>query len=147
MSAIEISFDTPQTTKLQEGGSILSPKFDANGLISAIVSDHATGEILMLAHMNAEALKLTIETGESHFWSRSRQELWHKGATSGNIQKVQEIRIDCDQDAVLLLVKIDGEVSCHTGARSCFYRRVDTTGKQITLEPVKIVEQNQKSGK
>ena len=96
-------------------------KFDANGLIPAIVQDVNTNEVLMLAYMNAESLGLTLSTGETHFWSRSRQELWHKGATSGNIQSVVDVRVDCDADTLLILVQPAGP-ACHTGERSCFYR-------------------------
>ena len=96
-------------------------KFDINGLVPAIVQDASTNEVLMLAYMNAESLGLTLSTGEAHFWSRSRQELWHKGATSGNIQTVIEVRVDCDADALLVLVDPAG-AACHTGERSCFYR-------------------------
>jgi len=96
-------------------------KYDASGLIPAIVQDADTLEVLMLAYMNAESLGLTIETGETWFWSRSRRELWHKGATSGNIQSVVEIRVDCDEDTLLILVHPAG-AACHTGNRSCFYR-------------------------
>jgi len=108
-----------------ETGSILAPRFNQDGLITAIVQDEASNEILMLAHMNEEALQKTIETRQSHFWSRSRRELWHKGATSGNTQQVKEIRIDCDQDAVVLKVSVQGDASCHTGRRACFYRKID----------------------
>jgi len=94
-------------------------------LITAIAQDFETGDILMLAHMNAQALQKTIETGKSHFWSRSRQELWLKGETSGNILFVQEILTDCDQDAILLKVRLEGKGACHTGKYSCFYRKVD----------------------
>ncbi len=97
-------------------------KFDDRGLIPAVVQDVHTHQVLMVAYMNEEALKRTLETGEAHFWSRSRQELWHKGATSGNIQKVVEIRVDCDADTLLLLVEPAGP-ACHTGNTSCFYRR------------------------
>ena len=109
-----------------ETGSILAPRFNADGLITAVVQDHESNEILMLAHMNALALNKTLETGKSHFWSRSRQELWLKGETSGNVQQVQEIFIDCDQDAVILKVDVSGNPSCHTGAKSCFYRKIDS---------------------
>lgn len=121
-------FDTPSNDKktLEEGES-LSPRFDSSGLVTAIVADARDNAVLMLAHMNEEALRLTIETGYAHFWSRSRGKLWKKGETSGNLQKVMEIRVDCDQDAVLLLVSMDGaDAACHTGRRSCFYRRVET---------------------
>jgi len=99
-------------------------KYDANGLIPAIVQDANTNEVLMLAYMNAESLQLTLSTGETYFWSRSRQELWHKGATSGNIQRVVNIRVDCDADTLLVLVNPAG-VACHTGERTCFYRTVE----------------------
>lgn len=96
-------------------------KYDANGLIPAIVQDADTHEVLMLAYMNAESLKLTLETGETWFWSRSRSELWHKGATSGNVQHVVEVRVDCDADTLLVLVNPAG-AACHTGERTCFFR-------------------------
>jgi len=96
-------------------------KFDANGLVPTIVQDVKTNEVLMLAYMNIESLQLTLETNEIHFWSRSRQELWHKGATSGNIQKVVEVKVDCDADTLLIRVNPAGP-ACHTGAQTCFYR-------------------------
>ena len=96
-------------------------KFHGNGLVPAIVQDVATHEVLMLAYMNAESLRMTLEKGETWFWSRSRGELWHKGATSGNVQKVVEIRVDCDADALLIRVRPAGP-ACHTGEQSCFYR-------------------------
>lgn len=102
----------------------LSLAFDDRGLIPAVVQDATTGEVLMVAWMNAEALRLTRETGEAHFWSRSRRTLWHKGETSGNVQRVREIWVDCDADTLLLKVDPAGP-ACHTGARSCFYRRLD----------------------
>jgi phosphoribosyl-AMP cyclohydrolase len=109
----------------QEHGARLAPRFDAAGLVTAIVTDARDGALLMVAHMNAEALKLTIETGIAHYWSRSRRALWKKGETSGNEQHVEEMRIDCDQDAIWLKVAVAGDgVTCHTGSRSCFYRRV-----------------------
>ena len=98
-------------------------KFDERGLIPAVVQDAKTRAVLMVAWMNAEALRLTRETGEAHFWSRSRQTLWHKGATSGNVQQVREVRVDCDADTLLLLVDPAGP-ACHTGNISCFYREV-----------------------
>ena len=108
---------------LEEGGA-LTPRFSADGLIAAAATDHTTGRLLMIAWMNAEALTKTIDTGEAHYWSRSRQELWRKGATSGHTQKVRAIRIDCDQDAVELVVEQTGD-ACHTSRRSCFYRRIE----------------------
>jgi phosphoribosyl-AMP cyclohydrolase len=107
-----------------EEGNDLAPKFDANGLIPAVTTDAHTGELLMVSHMNAEALSKTIETGEAHYWSRSRQALWHKGATSGLVQTVKELMIDDDQDCVWLKVDVAGGASCHVGYRSCFYRRI-----------------------
>jgi phosphoribosyl-AMP cyclohydrolase len=119
-------FPPPGSKTELEEGSILSPRFGADGLVTCITMDAATGEILMVAHMNAEALAKTLETGEAWYWSRSRGELWHKGATSGQVQTVLEIRVDCDQDALLLKVKVAGDGGCcHTGRRSCFYRKVE----------------------
>ena len=103
-------------------------QYDPNGLIPAVVQDGQTGEVLMVAWMNAAALRLTQESGEAHFWSRSRGELWHKGATSGNTLRVQEMRVDCDADTLLLIVKPAGP-ACHTGARSCFFRTLAGPGK------------------
>lgn len=105
----------------------LTPRYDANGLIAAIAQDHATGEVLMLAWMNAEALRLTLGTGQATYWSRSRNKIWRKGEESGHTQRVVEARIDCDQDAVLLRVEQSGP-ACHTGARSCFYRAIGADG-------------------
>ena len=107
-----------------EEGVDFSPKFDADGLIPAMAVDATTHEPLMLAYMNAESLRRTLELGEAVYWSRSRQEFWHKGATSGHIQKIVEIRTDCDQDALVLRVEQIGAGACHTGRNSCFYRRV-----------------------
>lgn len=113
------------------------PRFDEAGLISAIITDASGGGVLMFAHMNAEALRLTLETGEAHFWSRSRKALWRKGETSGNRLLVQEIRTDCDQDVLWIAVRLDGDAACHTGRRSCFYRRVvrDESGA-VSLEKI-----------
>lgn len=108
----------------RETGLVLDPKYDAAGLITAVATDRTTGEVLMLAHMNAEALALTVSTGDAHFWSRSRGALWRKGETSGHVLRVHDIRIDCDQDAVWLIVDPAGP-ACHTGERSCFYRRIE----------------------
>ena len=118
-----------------EEGKFLSPKFDEKGLIPVITTDHKTGEVLMHGYMNLEAMKKTIETGEAHYWSRSRKSLWHKGKTSGFTQKVIQIRIDDDQDSVWLNVDIGNGASCHVGYKSCFYRSVPL-GKII--EPEKI---------
>lgn len=109
-----------------EEGTQLAPKFDAEGLIPCVTTAAGSGEVLMLGYMNAEAFAKTIETGEAHYYSRSRKVLWHKGATSGLVQKVREMRIDDDQDAVWLSVEIPGDASCHVGYRSCFYRAVPT---------------------
>ena len=109
-----------------ENGLSFTPRFDANGLMAAIVTNAASGEVLMLAFMNDDALARTLETGEAHFWSRSRRALWRKGETSGNVLRVVEMRTDCDQDCVLMRVQIGGDkAACHTGRRSCFYRRVE----------------------
>jgi phosphoribosyl-AMP cyclohydrolase len=121
-----MTFPTATSKDALEQGDTLSPRFDAAGLIAAVATHADTGEVLMLAWMNAEALQLTLDTGEAHYFSRSRNELWHKGATSGQVQLVDELRIDCDQDAVWLKVRPQGDGgACHTGARSCFYRVVE----------------------
>jgi phosphoribosyl-AMP cyclohydrolase len=112
-----------------ELGARLAPRFDANGLVTAVVVDAVSHEVVMLAHMNAEALARTIETGIATYWSRSRQEIWVKGATSGNLQRVKALRIDCDQDAVLLEVETEGHgAACHRGYHSCFYREIPIGG-------------------
>jgi len=111
----------------REQGTALDPKYDVNGLITAVASRAETGELLMLAHMNAEALAKTIETGEAWFFSRSRSRLWKKGESSGHVLSVREMRIDCDQDAIWLIVDPAGP-ACHTGEPSCFYRRVEGAG-------------------
>ena len=99
-------------------------KFDEKGLIPTVVQDYKNGDVLMVAYMNKESVAKTMESGETHFWSRSRQELWHKGATSGNIQKVKDIFYDCDADCLLVKVEQIGGIACHTGERSCFFRKV-----------------------
>lgn len=103
-------------------------KFDDKGLLTAVAQDHATGEILMLAHMNEESFRKTIETGQAVYWSRSRKKLWHKGEESGNVQNVKELLIDCDGDAVVMKVEQVGGAACHTGNRSCFYRKLEDGG-------------------
>jgi phosphoribosyl-AMP cyclohydrolase len=108
----------------RENSTRLDPAYNADGLVTAVVTDAVTGEVLMLAHMNAEALARTVASGEAWFWSRSRARLWKKGESSGNVLKVTELRVDCDQDAVWLKAEPAGP-ACHTGARSCFYRRLD----------------------
>lgn len=117
-------FNKRVTIEQVEEGTELAPKFDENGLIACVTTAASTGEVLMLGYMNEEALRKTIETGEAHYWSRSRKVLWHKGATSGLVQTVKEMRIDDDQDAVWISVEIPGDASCHVGYRSCFYRAV-----------------------
>ncbi len=119
-------FSSRGTATEIEEGLLLMPKFDANGLVTAVAVDADTKDILMVAHMNAEALEKTLATGQAWYWSRSRGTLWLKGETSGQLQTVQEIRVDCDQDCLLLLVKVGGDGGCcHTGRPHCFYRRVD----------------------
>ena len=127
----------PRRTVAQvEESAELAPKFDASGLIPAVVTDHGSGELLMHAYMNREALELTITTGEAHYFSRSRNKLWRKGETSGLRQQVRELLIDDDQDCVWLRVELTGGASCHVGYRSCFYRRVPLSsgGGAVELE-------------
>jgi phosphoribosyl-AMP cyclohydrolase len=118
-----------------EEGTAFAPKFDADGLIPVVATSAESGEVLMLAYMNEEALARTIETGEAHYWSRSRGGMWRKGEVSGNTQRVVELRTDCDQDAIWLKVEIAGaEACCHTGRRSCFYRALPAgTGGGLSL--------------
>ncbi len=116
-----------------EEGTLLAPKFDAHGLIPVITTDVATGEVLMHAYMNEAALLKTLETGEAHYYSRSRQQLWHKGATSGLVQTVQQLLIDDDQDCLWMKVKVAGSgASCHVGYRSCFYRKISPDESNLT---------------
>lgn len=123
----ESAFASRLSVEQVEEGSELAPKFDADGVLPVVTTDAASGEVLMLGYMNAEALARTIETGEAHYWSRSRKTLWHKGATSGLVQRVIDMRIDDDQDAVWLAVDVAGSgASCHVGYRSCFYRSIPT---------------------
>jgi len=117
-----------------EEGKHLAPKFDENGFLPVVTTDAATGDVLMMGVMNEEALLKTIQTGEAHYWSRSRKCLWHKGATSGLIQKVVDMRIDDDQDAVWLRVTVEGGASCHVGYRTCFYRTVPTKVEDSPVE-------------
>ena len=124
--------DTPfaarTTAKDIEAGAVFQPKFDGDGYIPAIVTDAKSGAVLMFAFMNAQALRLTLETGVAHFWSRSRNKLWKKGEERGNLLSVAEIRTDCDQDVVWITATVQGDgVACHTGARSCFYRVVEAS--------------------
>jgi phosphoribosyl-AMP cyclohydrolase len=126
-------YPPPLSGRDQDETRELRPKFDASGLVGAIAQDAETGEVLMLAWMNAEALARTLETGRATYWSRSRGEMWVKGETSGHIQKVVEVRVDCDQDAVLLKVRQTGG-ACHTGRESCFYRIADASGLTLAGE-------------
>lgn len=129
------SFPPPPSDKAAlEEGDAFSPRFDRDGLVTAIVTDAGDGTLLMVGHMNAEALALTLETGLAHFWSRSRGTLWKKGETSGNMLRVAEVKTDCDQDAVWLKVTVGGhDATCHTGRRSCFYRTVQVLDGKATL--------------
>ena len=120
------------STEDRECGSAFAPKFDSAGLLTSVVVDHASGEVLVVAHMNAEALEATLLTGKVHFWSRSRERLWMKGETSGHVLVVEQIRVDCDQDA-LLIRATPGGPTCHTGARSCFYREIELGGAKSVL--------------
>jgi phosphoribosyl-AMP cyclohydrolase len=135
------AFRTPGSKAEVESGLAFQPKFDSDGLIPAIVTDARSGEVLMFAFMNAEALGLSMETGVVHFWSRSRAALWKKGGESGNVFKIVEMRTDCDQDVIWLRVTVEGDGhACHTGRRSCFYRLVPVQGasggaSQLTLAP------------
>ncbi len=118
-----------------EEGTAFTPKFDADGLITAVVTHAASGDVLMVAHMNAEAVAKTIESGEAWYYSRSRKALWKKGESSGHVQRVKELRVDCDQDALWLKVEQVGPGACHTGRRSCFYRAVPLgRSGAVTLE-------------
>ncbi|MGQ4273051.1 phosphoribosyl-AMP cyclohydrolase [Terrihabitans sp. B22-R8] len=134
----DIMFAQPGNAQELEEGLRLTPRFDSSGLLTCIVTDADTGTVLMLAHMNDEALARTIETQQAHYWSRSRRKLWKKGEDSGHIQTVVEMRVDCDQDAVLIKVRVAGTgASCHTGRLSCFYRTVplgQTPSPELRLE-------------
>ncbi len=115
-------------------------RFDKNGLIPAIAQDWLDGAILMMAWMNADSLEQTMKTGEVHYWSRSRNELWHKGATSGHTQLVKEIRYDCDADVILLIIEQTGQIACHTGARSCFFEKLDMVSNQWESKQMPTVD-------
>lgn len=133
-------FAPRRTVEQVEEGAELAPKFDERGLIPVVTTDHASGELLMHGYMNAEALRRTIETREAHYFSRSRQALWHKGATSGLVQRVTELLIDDDQDCVWMRVEVaKSGASCHVGYRSCFYRRV-ALGPDAAGEPLEFTE-------
>jgi phosphoribosyl-AMP cyclohydrolase len=127
--------DAPQDKNELEEGGLFTPRFGQDGLLTAVVTDARDGVLLMVAHMNAEALSLTLETGIAHYWSRSRGRLWKKGEVSGNFQRVVEIRTDCDQDALWLRVEVAGhDATCHTGRRSCFYRTVEVKSGKAHLK-------------
>lgn len=129
------SFATRGSAAEVEEGLGFAPKFDADGLITAVATDATSGDLLMVAHMNAEALRNTIRTGEAWYYSRSRKRLWKKGESSGHVQRVVELRVDCDQDALWLKVEQEGPGACHTGRRSCFYRAVPLgQSGPVTLE-------------
>jgi phosphoribosyl-AMP cyclohydrolase len=145
--AMSITFADPKPMSHAdlEEGSAFAPNFDANGLVTVITVEAGTDKVLMLAHMNAEALSLTLETGIVHYWSRSRSKIWKKGETSGEVQNLIEIRTDCDQDALLVIAEQTGRgAACHTGRKTCFYRRVEVkdgaaalvdTGEPILFDP------------
>lgn len=148
----ELSLSERGDKKAVEDGDLLMPKFDADGLIAAVVTDVETGAVLMVGYMNAEALKRTIETGEAWYWSRSRQGYWKKGETSGQVQTVHEILTDCDQDALVLKVSVAGNgATCHVGYRSCFYRKVvrqdDGTVRLERVEADKVYDPDEVYGK
>ncbi|HET7491824.1 MAG TPA: phosphoribosyl-AMP cyclohydrolase [Bradyrhizobium sp.] len=123
---------TSSTTDEREEGLKFQPRFDAAGLLTCVATDAASGEVLMVAHMNEEALRRTIASGEAWYFSRSRQSLWRKGETSGHVQRVVEIRTDCDQDAIWIRVEQTG-AACHTGRRSCFYRKLESSDGNARL--------------
>lgn len=127
--------DRALTTAERECGAVFAPKFDANGLLTAVVTDASSGRVLVVAHMNAEALEATLGSGRVHFWSRSRQSLWMKGQTSGHVLEVAAIMVDCDQDALVIEASPAGP-TCHTGANSCFYRRLDLRDGEPVLVKV-----------
>ena len=124
MSVVSVRFQARKSIEQVEEGNDLAPKFDDRGLITVVTTDATSGELLMQGYMNAEALQLTIDTAEAHYYSRSRNVLWHKGATSGLVQTVRELLVDDDQDCIWLRVDVAGGASCHVGYRSCFYRKV-----------------------
>jgi phosphoribosyl-AMP cyclohydrolase len=132
-----LSFADPKSLSHEqiEEGTTFAPRFDASGLVTVVTVEAGSNAVLMLAHMNAEALALTLETGIAHYWSRSRGKIWKKGETSGELQEVVELRTDCDQDAVVMSVRQTGRgAACHTGRKTCFYRRVTVAGDEALLE-------------
>ena len=140
----EIIFKKRQSAEQVEEASDLAPKFDASGLIPVVTTDFTTGEVLMQGYMNEEALKQTIAKGEAVYYSRSRQKLWHKGKTSGFVQKIKEMRIDDDQDCVWLRVDVIGGASCHVGYRSCFYRSIPFGPQQTSTDTSLQFEEKEK---
>jgi phosphoribosyl-AMP cyclohydrolase len=134
-------FPAAPSKEVAEAGLVLAPRFGPDGTITCVTVDADDGRVLMVGHMNAESLARTVRTGEGWYWSRSRGELWHKGATSGNVQRVVELLVDCDQDALVMRVRVDGHgATCHTGRTSCFYRAVslgrDPAAGDVPLSPV-----------
>jgi phosphoribosyl-AMP cyclohydrolase len=132
-------FPLPGSTAELEEGQAFTPKFDADGLVTCVATDADSGEVLMVAHMDAQALAKTIATGEAWYFSRSRRKLWRKGESSGHVQKVVEMRIDCDQDAVWIKVEQAGGAACHTGRRSCFYRAIPFGGGRLEFRDAERV--------
>jgi phosphoribosyl-AMP cyclohydrolase len=140
------AFAQDQTNDREEG-SAFEPKFDADGLVTCVTLDASGGGVLMVAHMNEAALQATLATGVVHYWSRSRGALWRKGDTSGQTQTLVEMRVDCDQDALLALVEVGGDGgACHTGRRSCFYRRVEADGNTTRLEFIEPAKTSRAAG-
>lgn len=136
-----LTFSDPANLDHQalEAGTIFAPRFDAAGLVTVVTIEAGSNEVLMLAHMNAEALALTLQTGIAHYWSRSRGKLWKKGETSGELQEVVELRTDCDQDALVMTVNQTGRgAACHTGRKTCFYRRATVVDGQAALEDTRL---------
>lgn len=118
-----------------EEGTVFAPRFDAHGLLTVVTVEAGSNDVLMVAHMNRQTLAMTLETGIAHYWSRSRKAVWKKGETSGELQQVVELRTDCDQDCLVMVVRQQGRgAACHTGRKSCFYRRVHLSGETATLE-------------
>ena len=144
-----IEFSPPPADKtVLEGSGPFTPKFDSSGLVTAVVTDARDGELLMVAHMNAEALSLTLETGVAHYFSRSRKSIWKKGETSGNLQTVKELRTDCDQDVIVLDVEVQGDgAACHTGRATCFYRAVAEDGSLVSIDEQRLIDPDKVYGK
>ena len=139
----KINLKKRKTIKQVEESTDLAPKFDSSGLIPVVTTDYLSGEVLMQGYMNKDALKQTINLGEAVYYSRSRKSLWHKGKTSGLVQKIKEIRIDDDQDSIWLRVKVKGGASCHVGYRSCFYRSIPI-GPQLNTNIILKFEEKEK---